>query len=216
MSQMISLPARRTVVVATGNAGKMHELRALFADLPIDLRSIAEALPHKIEVVEDGRTFEENARKKAAVIAAATALPTLADDSGLEVDALGGAPGVRSARFAGERATDADNNRKLLAELDALDAHGPRTARFRCVLVLVDPMLPDATIEARGACEGRIGAATRGGGGFGYDPLFIVEETAGGRTMAELSDDEKNRVSHRAKAASAMKPLLSAWLGIAG
>jgi len=213
-----SLFARRTVVVATGNKGKLQELRALLADLPIDLIAVGDALPTRIDVVEDGRTFEENALKKARTIAAATALPTLADDSGLEVDALGGAPGVYSARYSGDGATDAKNNVKLLAELGALDARdapGPRVARFRCVLALIDPHAIDADpIVASGACEGRIAPAPRGNGGFGYDPIFVVAEVAGDRTMAELTDAEKNALSHRARAVEALKPMLRKWLGV--
>jgi XTP/dITP diphosphohydrolase len=210
-----SLLARRTVVVATSNKGKMQELRALLADLPIDLVAIADAFPTRIDVVEDGKTFEENAIKKARAIAAATALPTLADDSGLEVDALRGAPGVYSARYSGEGATDAKNNVKLLAELDALDAHGPRAARFRCVLALVDPHAPDAPpLLASGSCEGRIAPAPRGNAGFGYDPIFVVTELPGDRTMAELTDPEKNALSHRARAVEALRPALKKWLGV--
>ncbi len=214
MAGEVSLPARRTVVVATGNKGKLHELRQLFADLPIDLVAVADALPTRVEVVEDGATFEENALKKARAVSAATALAALADDSGLEVDALGGAPGVYSARYAGEGATDAENNRKLLGALDAIESRGPRTARFRCVLTLVDPHGEGVPLVASGACEGRIAAAARGHGGFGYDPIFVVAELPGDRTMAELGDDEKNALSHRARAAAALRPALRAWLGI--
>lgn len=217
-SAMASLLARRTVVVATSNKGKLHELRALFAELPIDLVAVGDALPTRIDVVEDGKTFEENAIKKARTIAAATALPTLADDSGLEVDALGGAPGVYSARYSGEGATDAKNNVKLLSELDALDAHASleaRRARFRCVLTLIDPHAHDADpMLASGSCEGRIAPAPRGHGGFGYDPIFVVTELPGDRTMAELTDVEKNALSHRARAVEALKPALKRWLGV--
>jgi XTP/dITP diphosphohydrolase len=206
-----SFPARRTVVVATSNKGKLRELRALLADLPIDLLPLAEALPRPLEIIEDGDTFEENARKKARVVAQATALPALADDSGLEVDDLDGRPGVRSARFAGERATDAENNRKLLYELEALAPYARRRARFRCVVVLVDPTRPEETIEASGACEGAIAPAPRGHGGFGYDPIFLVE-AAQGRTMAELGDEEKNALSHRARAIADLVPKLRNWI----
>jgi XTP/dITP diphosphohydrolase len=212
-----SLPARRTVVVATGNKGKLLELRALLAGLPIDLMSMRDALPSPLEIDEDGLTFEANALKKARVVAAATALPTLADDSGLEVDALAGAPGVYSARYAGPRATDAENNRKLLGELEAFESHGPRTARFRCVLVLVDPVSPDAPLISTGTCEGRIATSSRGHGGFGYDPIFLVDDppgTPGPKTMAELPEAEKNARSHRAGAVAAMVPLLRRWLGV--
>ncbi|MBI2392452.1 MAG: RdgB/HAM1 family non-canonical purine NTP pyrophosphatase [Deltaproteobacteria bacterium] len=211
------MPARRTIVVATGNRHKLRELRQLFADLPVELVSMADASRAPIHVVEDEATFEGNARKKAKAIADALAMPALADDSGLEVDALDGAPGVRSARFAGEGATDAENNRKLLAELDALGP-GSRTARFHCVLVLHDPIAPEAPLVAHGRCEGEITANARGAHGFGYDPIFIVREggaeTGLARTMAELGDAEKNAVSHRSKAARALAPLLRRWLGV--
>jgi XTP/dITP diphosphohydrolase len=210
----ISMFARRTVIVASQNRGKLAELRQLFHDLPIDLVAMSVATASPIEIIEDGATFEENARKKARVVAGAVAMPTLADDSGLEVDLLGGRPGVRSARYAGDHATDAENNRKLLAELDAIDPGGPRNARFRCVLVLVDPVHPTRTMEASGACEGTIAAGPRGQGGFGYDPIFLVRDVPGNRTMAELTEDEKNVVSHRAKAAQAMRDVITAWLAL--
>jgi XTP/dITP diphosphohydrolase len=143
---------------------------------------------------------------------------TIADDSGLEVDALGGAPGVRSARFAGERATDAENNAALLAALDSLDTDptGLRTggsypARFRCVLALVDPFVKDGEpIVVDGVCEGTITRTPRGSGGFGYDPLFLVEGTD--KTMAELGEDEKNRISHRGRAFDKLRLVLEKLL----
>jgi XTP/dITP diphosphohydrolase len=208
-----SLPARRTVVVATGNRNKLRELRALFGALPIDLVSVTEASPASIHVVEDLPTFEGNARKKAMVVANALAMPAIADDSGLEVDVLEGEPGVRSARYAGEGATDAENNRKLLGALEAL-GQGPRAARFRCVLVLHDPVTPEAPLVAHGTCEGEITTNARGAFGFGYDPMFVVDELGGRKTMAELSDDEKNAISHRARAARALLPQLRRWLGL--
>jgi XTP/dITP diphosphohydrolase len=212
-----SLPARRTVVVATANRGKIRELRSLLASLPLHLVSMGDVSSRPIEIVEDGDTFEANARKKARAVAASTALPTLADDSGLEVDALDGLPGVRSARYAGERATDAENNRKLLAALEALGPGAPRTARFRCAMVFFDPTRPDAEVVTDGACEGRISGAPRGAGGFGYDPIFLVADAIvpppfAGKTMAELPDDEKNRISHRARAIERMVPHLRDWL----
>ena len=206
-----SLPARRTVVVATTNRGKLRELRALLGALPIDLVTPLDVLGRAIDVIEDGATFEANAEKKALAVARATTLPTLADDSGLEVDALDGRPGVRSARFAGERATDAENNRKLLHALEALGGDAARTARFRCAVVFVDPAVPQAACQASGACEGAIAAVARGAGGFGYDPIFVVAD-AGGRTMAELDDVEKNQRSHRARAVAELLPSLRGWL----
>lgn len=201
------------LVLATKNKGKIEELRHLLEGTGVQVLSVGDVLKKDLSVVEDGETFEANAIKKARAVAAATTMLTLADDSGLEVDVLGGAPGVRSARFAGERATDAENNAALLAALDALstDTLGERTtdykARFRCVLALVDPFLKDGEpFVVEGTCEGRITRTPRGSGGFGYDPLFLVEGTD--KTMAELSESEKNRISHRARAASRMKLVL--------
>jgi XTP/dITP diphosphohydrolase len=199
-----------TLVVATGNRGKLEELRALLSGLPVEVRSVAEMLKEPPVVVEDGETFADNATKKARTVAHATMMLTLADDSGLEVDALGGRPGVRSARFAHERATDAENNAALLAALDALgDPPTPAgfRARFRCVLALVDPYTNGGEPRmVEGTCEGTITRAPRGSGGFGYDPLFVVEGSE--KTMAELREDEKNRISHRARAFAALRPLL--------
>ncbi|MBX3207698.1 MAG: RdgB/HAM1 family non-canonical purine NTP pyrophosphatase [Labilithrix sp.] len=204
---------KHSLVVATNNRGKLEELRHLLADMSVEVLSIQDVSKKPIHVVEDGDTFEANAIKKAREVAAATMMLTLADDSGLEVDALGGAPGVRSARFAGERATDAENNAALLAALDELtiDAAGTRTsdinARFRCVLALVDPFVNDGEPRVvEGTCAGKITRTPRGSGGFGYDPLFLVD--GADKTMAELSEDEKNRVSHRALAARGLRKLL--------
>jgi XTP/dITP diphosphohydrolase len=199
-----------TLVVATANRGKLEELRALLAGLPLVVRPVSEVLREPPHVVEDGATFAENAVKKATAVARATMLLTLADDSGLEVDVLDGRPGVHSARFAHPRATDAENNAALLAALEARgdppESEGFR-ARFRCVLALLDPFTMGGRPQlVEGACEGRIGMTPRGSGGFGYDPLFRVEGT--GKTMAELSEDEKNRISHRARAFAALRPLL--------
>jgi XTP/dITP diphosphohydrolase len=211
--------SRDTLVVATGNRGKLEELRALLAGLPLRVLGVSEVLRDPPRVVEDGATFEENAVKKAREVARATLMWTLADDSGLEVDALGGRPGVRSARFAHERATDAENNAALLAALGNLSdpASGELPgeegfrARFRCVLALVDPFTgagEPRTVE--GGCEGTVTRAPRGSGGFGYDPLFVVAGTD--RTMAELAEHEKNRLSHRARAFAALHPVLEATL----
>lgn len=201
---------RHSLVVATNNRGKLEELRHLLADLDIEVLSLADVSRKKISVVEDEDTFEGNAVKKAREVAALTMMLTLADDSGLEVDVLDGAPGVRSARYAGERATDAENNAALLAAIDQelgedLDARAAEfTAQFRCVLALVDPMVNDGQpYVCEGVCKGQILRTPRGSGGFGYDPLFLVEGTD--RTMAELTEDEKNRISHRARAAQKLR-----------
>jgi XTP/dITP diphosphohydrolase len=208
---------KHSLVVATNNRGKLDELRHLLADLDVEVLSLQDVSKKPIHVIEDGDTFEANAIKKAREVANATMMLTLADDSGLEVDALGGAPGVRSARFAGERATDAENNAALLAALDELtvDAAGTRTgdfeARFRCVLALVDPFVRDGEpVVVEGTCSGKITRTPRGSGGFGYDPLFLVEGTD--RTMAELSEEEKNRISHRARAAQNLRLVLDKTL----
>lgn len=199
-----------SILVATTNRGKLAELSALLADLPLKLLPLSVALPDMPPIVEDGTTFEANALIKARTASEAAMMVTLAEDAGLEVDALGGRPGVRSARFAKEGATDAENNAALLAALEEVD-DDQRTARFRCVLVLIDPWneaKPETLSE--GACEGVICRQARGAGGFGYDPLFVVANE--GRTMAELSDDEKNRISHRARAVMAMRPALLALI----
>jgi XTP/dITP diphosphohydrolase len=162
--------------------------------------------PLVLTVEEDAPTFAGNAEKKARAALARSGLPSLADDSGLEVDALDGAPGVLSARYAGAGHDDAANNAKLLDALAGVPDER-RTARFRCALVFVDS---DGTrLLAEGACEGRIGHVGRGTGGFGYDPLFLLAEDAAGRTMAELAPEEKNRISHRARALAKLAEALA-------
>lgn len=202
------MSARRSIVLASRNQGKLRELRALLAPLDVDVLSLEEAGAPDLVVVEDGATFEANAEKKAREAARATTMITLADDSGLEVDALDGRPGVRSARFAHEHATDAENNAALLEALHGTP-DGERTARFRCVLCVVDPWQKEGdALFVRGACEGRIARSPSGHGGFGYDPLFVVAEdpaaTGRARTMAELSDEEKQATSHRGRAFAAL------------
>lgn len=197
------------LLVATNNPGKVREYKKLLADLPVPLEITYPAQEGlTLEVNESGETFEENARIKAISYARASGLLTLADDSGLEVDALAGAPGVRSARYAGPNANDADRYRKLLNVLEEVPA-GQRTARFRCVVALA---LPDGTTHtADGTCEGEIGMAPRGEHGFGYDPIFVVAGY-GGRTMAELPPDLKNQISHRARAVLNIRPVLKRLL----
>jgi XTP/dITP diphosphohydrolase len=193
------------VVVATRNRGKLRELVPLLSEagLGLELVTIDELAP-QAELREDGDTFEANAFAKARQAAAATGLPALADDSGLEVDALGGAPGVYSARYAGPHADDARNNAKLLQALR--DVAAPRrTGRYRCVAAYVDPAR-GLEIARAGSCEGEILTAPRGDGGFGYDPLFLVP--ALGKTMAELPLDQKNGLSHRAAAFRALAEAL--------
>jgi XTP/dITP diphosphohydrolase len=192
------------VVIATRNRGKLREIIPLLAGVRLDLCTIDELAPDA-ELREDGVTFEENALAKARQAARATGLPAIADDSGLEVDALDGAPGVYSARYAGPGADDAQNNAQLLAALREV-APARRGARFRCVAVFVDPAR-GIEIVRDGACAGEILEAPRGEGGFGYDPLFLVPLV--GRTMAELPLEEKNRLSHRAAAFHALATALS-------
>jgi XTP/dITP diphosphohydrolase len=208
---------REGLVFASTNKGKLEELRTLLAGADIRMIAVDEVLRRPPKIVEDGRTFAENAIKKARTIAEATMMLTLADDSGLEVDGLEGRPGVRSARFAHERATDAENNAALLAAIECLGdpAMGgvPETypARFRCVLALVDPFGKDSEpFVVEGVCEGMLTRSPRGAGGFGYDPLFVVSGM--NKTMAELDESEKNSVSHRARACSALRPVLDALL----
>jgi XTP/dITP diphosphohydrolase len=192
-----------SIVLATQNHGKLAELRGLLADLPVELLSMRDVLGDGFSVPEDGETFEQNALTKAVAVCKAAHMPALADDSGLEVEALAGRPGVRSARFAHERATDAENNAALLRELEDFD-DPQRSARFRCVLALATPW-DDTPRTADGRCDGRIARTPRGSGGFGYDPLFVL---ADGRAMAELSEQEKNALSHRGRAMHALRPML--------
>jgi XTP/dITP diphosphohydrolase len=203
---------RPRLVIATRSAHKLRELGELLNLGHGVVRSLDD-LGVTGEAIEDGATFETNARLKARFAAAATGLPSLADDSGIEVDALGGGPGVLTRRFAGSTATDADNNEKLLAALAGLPPER-RGARYVCVLALA---LPDhrgprggyEMILRRGTCRGRIAVAPRGYGGFGYDPIFEPEaEPPGGRTLGLYTPAEKHAVSHRARAAARMAPVL--------
>lgn len=184
------------IVLATGNKGKLREFRGLLEGVFGNIVSLND-LESPPEVTEDGETFRENALKKARAISAYSGIPALADDSGLEVEALGGRPGVYSARYAGEGATDRDNIRKLLVELKGV---ANRKARFVCVLALVTP--DGKEITAEGTCEGVILTGPRGEGGFGYDPVFFLQEYD--RTMAEIPAELKNRISHRALACESL------------
>jgi XTP/dITP diphosphohydrolase len=199
---MASLPPR--IVVASANPKKAAELAALLAALPVEVVARPADVP---EVVEDGETFLDNARLKAVALASATGDAALADDSGLEVDALDGAPGVHSARFSGDDATDAENVAHLLAELARLGADDPgaRRARFRCVLVL---RRPDGTeLTTSGTVEGHLAPSPAGDGGFGYDPVFVPDE-GDGRTFAQMSATEKQAISHRGRALAELVELL--------
>jgi XTP/dITP diphosphohydrolase len=206
----MSMALPLAVLLATTNRGKIAELKALLADLPLELLQLSAVLPDFPPIIEDGATFEENALIKARTAGDAAMMVTIAEDAGLEVDALGGRPGVRSARFAKEGATDAENNAELLDSLAEVE-DDQRTARFRCVIVLRDPWNEtQPEILADGRCEGVIARQARGAGGFGYDPLFIV--AGEGRTMAELTDEEKNTKSHRARAVHGLRPALEALI----
>lgn len=191
------------IVLATKNKGKIKEFSRMFDRFDVEVLTIAD-LPDLPDVVEDGDTFEANARKKAETICRTTGLPSLADDSGLEVEALNGEPGVYSARFAGPHATDAENNAKLVDKMQHVP-EAARQARFVSVLALAVP--GGETLLARGTCEGRIVLAPKGDHGFGYDPYFLLPEK--GKTMAELVPEEKNRISHRGAAVRVLENMLA-------
>lgn len=190
------------LVLATGNRDKQREIRALLHDLDVTIRSLDD-VPAAPAVIEDGDTCHANASKKAGVIAQFTGKLTLADDTGLEVDALGGRPGAFAARFAGERATYADNCRKLLDALRGVPAD-QRGARFITVVAIADPAASVELVE--GVLDGRIADHGSGDYGFGYDPVFLVPDL--GKTLAELTLDQKNRISHRGRALVKAKAVL--------
>lgn len=192
------------LLFATGNRGKLREVAQLVADIEgLELLCLAD-LPEPFEIEEDGETFADNALLKARAAAEVSGLLTMADDSGLEVDALDGRPGVRSARYAGPDASDADKVQKLLGELRDVP-RSRRTARFRCAVALVRPA-DGRVFTAEGRCEGRILTAPQGEGGFGYDPVFFVETL--GCTFAEAEAAAKNELSHRGQALRAIAPKL--------
>lgn len=196
----------KKILVASNNAGKLKEFLPILSHLPVEVLT-----PHmlglNLEVEETGATYLANACLKAEAFARASGLLTLADDSGLEVDVLNGAPGVYSARYADEGATDADRRKKLVEAVRLFPV--PRTARFRCVIAIA--LSPENIYSFEGACEGEIVLEERGAGGFGYDPIFFMPER--GATMAELPEEVKNQISHRARAAQAAFPFLQNLLG---
>ncbi|MGH2369006.1 MAG: RdgB/HAM1 family non-canonical purine NTP pyrophosphatase [Chloroflexota bacterium] len=197
------------LLLASTSAKKLAELVEVFAGLPLTLATPQE-IGLDLEVEETGETFAANAVLKAVAFARAAQLPALADDSGLEIDALGGEPGVRSRRYAGPQATDADRIALVLEKLrDVPD--GQRTARFRCAMAVATPAGLVGTMD--GTCEGEIAREPRGDHGFGYDPIFFLPER--GRTMAELSSAEKHAISHRGRAAQAARRLIASWLATA-
>lgn len=193
----------RKIVLASSNAGKVKEIQALLADK--DFEIVPQSALGIGDAEENGASFHENALIKARHAARLSGLPAIADDSGLEVDALNGAPGVYSARYAGSKSSDADNNRKLLSELQDVPA-SLRTARFRCVIVLLRDADDPAPLVAEGSWEGSILEQGKGNSGFGYDPLFYVGEKD--CSAAELSGEEKNRLSHRGKALFSLRAQL--------
>jgi XTP/dITP diphosphohydrolase len=190
------------LLLATRNAHKVQELARILTGVPVVLRSLADqGIPDEVD--ETGATYAENAALKATTYARLSGMLSLADDSGLEVDHLGGEPGLRSARYAGEGASNQDRIAKLLGELQGVPWEG-RRARFVCVIAIADP--DGASVLFEGACEGVIALEPKGDGGFGYDPVFYMPEF--GCTMAELPEEVKNRVSHRARAVQAAVPFL--------
>jgi XTP/dITP diphosphohydrolase len=200
------------LALATTNEGKIREIRAICADWPVTKWHVGRSFAHPgrvsrhwPKVEETGDTYLENALLKARAVAKAVGVAALADDSGIEVDALGGGPGVRSARFAGEDVTDEANLRLLITRILYVPEAG-RTARYRCVAVCAWPGERDVWAEA--TCEGRLILEPRGNGGFGYDPIFVPEGES--RTMAELTDEEKNAISHRGRAFRALRATLAA------
>ena len=203
MSQIL----KPTLLLGTSNIGKVHELEILLATASVGLRSLRDLAQAAPLVAEDGATYLENATLKAVSLARWSGMFTLADDSGLEVDALGGQPALRSARYAGELQDSEANVAKLLAALSKV-APVARTARFRCVLVVADP--DGSTLSAEGICEGYITDMRRGSGGFGYDPVFMPKHES--ITFAEMPADQKNRISHRAVACQELSPLLLPFL----
>lgn len=197
------------IVLATQNQHKIQEILNIWGKVPFEILSLS-SFPDFPSVVEDGKSFEENSLKKARELSLYSGLMAVADDSGIEVDALKGAPGIYSARFAGEKATDQLNNEKLLKELEAFPEGSARAARFRCVASLVLPKGGEFTFE--GVLEGEVLKKARGSQGFGYDPLFYLPEQ--GLTTASLSMEEKNRISHRGQAFRRLKEKLLALFSL--
>jgi XTP/dITP diphosphohydrolase len=194
------------IIIATSNQNKLKEFKALLKDHKVRILSLKD-FPQIPAVVEDGKNFYENALKKATTVARLTGKLTIADDSGIEVEALGGKPGVYSSRFAGEDASDEENNARLLKELQGIPPD-KRGSCFKCVLVIAKPEGETAFVE--GECRGIIIEELRGHYGFGYDPLFLVPEY--NKTFSEITPEEKNKISHRAKALKKLLKLLPNYL----
>lgn len=196
----------QTIIIATKNEGKAKEFKELFNRYGYQIKTLVD-FPEIEDIPETGSTFAENAYQKASAISKKLNTIVLADDSGIEVDALDGKPGIYSARFAGEHGNDAANNKKLLAELEGLPAE-ERKANFHCSLVMLGP--DRETLSVEGKVYGRILKEGRGAHGFGYDPLFYMDDI--GKTMAELTSEEKNKISHRAKALVKLEKQIEDWL----
>lgn len=201
----ISTEKRLEVIVATRNKGKIREIKEALKGLGLRVYALSD-FPDVPEIEEDGRSFAENALKKAHFYSKYFGKVTIADDSGLEVDGLGGLPGIYSARYAGEGASSQENNQKLLREMQGLPV-SKRGARFKCIIAVVSHDGKEAVAE--GSCKGRIGFKEKGKKGFGYDPLFILPNSK--KTMAELSLEEKNAMSHRGKALSKIRRIIQSF-----
>jgi len=198
----VSFPDR--IAIASRNPGKTSEIRSICSDWPVEWITADEQEAPWPDIEETGQTYLENALLKARAVAGTLGVPVVADDSGIEVDALGGAPGPRSARYAGEEAADEENLRMLIRAVAGVPAEG-RTARYRCVAAVAWP--DGREVWAEGTCEGTLVSKARGTGGFGYDPIFVPE--GWDRTMAELPPEEKDRISHRGRAFRALRDLLA-------
>lgn len=201
-----STPDRQRLIIASNNSGKLREFAKLLQPFGFEVISMRQA-GFTDEIIEDGDTFEENAHIKARAVFEATGLPTIADDSGLEIDFLGGAPGIYSARYAGENATDAERCQKVLEELNGVDV-SLRAARFVCSIYFI--YAEDDEYSVNGTVDGYIGEEPVGENGFGYDPIFMLDED---ESMATIGEDEKNRISHRAKAFEKLSNILKEKFG---
>lgn len=201
-----STPDRQRLIIASNNNGKLREFAKLLQPFGFEVISMRQA-GFTDEIIEDGDTFEENAHIKARAVFEATGLPTIADDSGLEIDFLGGAPGIYSARYAGENATDAQRCKKVLDELNGVDI-SLRAARFVCSIYFI--YAEDDEYSVNGTVDGYIGEEPVGENGFGYDPIFMLDED---ESMATIGEDEKNRISHRAKAFEKLSNILKEKFG---
>lgn len=201
-----STPDRQRLIIASNNNGKLREFAKLLQPFGFEVISMRQA-GFTDEIIEDGDTFEENAHIKARAVFEATGLPTIADDSGLEIDFLGGAPGIYSARYAGENATDEQRCKKVLDELNGVDI-SLRAARFVCSIYFI--YAEDDEYSVNGTVDGYIGEEPVGENGFGYDPIFMLDED---ESMATIGEDEKNRISHRAKAFEKLSNILKEKFG---